>query len=203
MVVATGVRTDPGPVLGERVTSAALRCVARWGVAKTTIDDIAREAGCSRATIYRLFPGGKHAVLAATGQAELVGLLGALAARLDRTSSLDQLLAVALSEAVTAVRCHEALQYLIAHEPGQVLTYLAFHALDPLLELATAFGRPYLEPYVGDAAEATAEWLTRLIVSYAIEPEGTDLSHPAEAARVVETFVLPGLAPFRSPPAVA
>ena len=42
----------------------AWRCIARWGVAKTTLDDIAREAGVSRATVYRTLPGGKDRLLA-------------------------------------------------------------------------------------------------------------------------------------------
>ena len=38
---------------GGRIRHAALVCVGRFGLAKTTVDDIAREAGCSRATLYR------------------------------------------------------------------------------------------------------------------------------------------------------
>ena len=49
-----------------RIVEATLRCIARWGIAKTTLDDVAREAGCGRATIYRAFPGGKAEVLTAT-----------------------------------------------------------------------------------------------------------------------------------------
>ena len=45
--------------LEQRILAATIRCVSRWGVGKTTLDDIAREAGCSRATIYRVVPGGK------------------------------------------------------------------------------------------------------------------------------------------------
>ena len=30
-------------------------CIARVGLAKTTLDDVAREAGCARATVYRCF----------------------------------------------------------------------------------------------------------------------------------------------------
>ena len=62
----------------ERITAGALVCIARWGTAKTTLDDIAREAGCSRATIYRLFPGGKRAVLDAAGEVELARILDEL-----------------------------------------------------------------------------------------------------------------------------
>ncbi|MEA2588672.1 MAG: hypothetical protein QOH66_1599, partial [Actinomycetota bacterium] len=57
------VGTDRVATQEQRVIDAALRCIARWGIAKTTLDDIAREASCSRATIYRLFPGGKDALL--------------------------------------------------------------------------------------------------------------------------------------------
>jgi AcrR family transcriptional regulator len=170
--------------------------MARWGVAKTTIDDIAREAGCSRATVYRAFPGGKQAVLQATGETEVARLMATIADQLDATGTLDELLVVALSCAAGEVRDHEALQYLLVHEPGHVLTHLAFDALDPLLELARAFGRPYLERHLEpDAAGWTAEWVTRLIVSYSIEAVGTDLTDDAVARRIVETHLMPGLRP--------
>ena len=182
------------PPAAQRITSGALVCIARWGTAKTTLDDIAREAGCSRATIYRLYPGGKRAVLDATGEVELARILQELSASLDRTETLDDLLVVAISEAVRAIRRHPALQYLIEHEPGEVLAHVSFDELDPLLAVATAFGTPYLSRYLDPArAAATAEWVTRLIVSYGIEP-CRDLDDPAVARTLVETFVLPGLA---------
>lgn len=46
--------------LGEtaaRIVRAARKCFERYGFAKTTMDDIAREAGISRPTIYNYFPG--------------------------------------------------------------------------------------------------------------------------------------------------
>ncbi|MGH9301919.1 MAG: TetR/AcrR family transcriptional regulator, partial [Acidimicrobiales bacterium] len=56
---------DGGPSLEERIMDSALECGSRWGVAKTSLDDVARQAGCSRATIYRLFPGGKASLVQA------------------------------------------------------------------------------------------------------------------------------------------
>ena len=62
-----------------RIADAATRCVARRGVTKTTLDDVAREAGCSRATVYRTFPGGKEEVIAAVVDTEVARLFSAVA----------------------------------------------------------------------------------------------------------------------------
>ena len=49
----------------ERLLQATYDCVGRWGLAKTTVEDAAREAGVSRATLYRYFPGGREELIAA------------------------------------------------------------------------------------------------------------------------------------------
>ncbi len=178
----------------DRITAGAVRCISRWGVAKTTLDDIAAEAGCSRATIYRMFPGGKNSVLLAAGEAEIRRYLDDLDDRLEGTESLDELLVVAIVSSVRAIRAHDALQYLLAHEPGEVLAHVAFDALDPLLAMAREYGGPYLERYLDPtAARAGAEWIARLIVAYSIEPCTIDLGDTDTVTRFVATFVRPGL----------
>ena len=49
----------------DRVLDAAMAAVERWGLARLTIDDIAAAAGVSRATLYRMFPGGKDVLFEA------------------------------------------------------------------------------------------------------------------------------------------
>jgi AcrR family transcriptional regulator len=51
MVILTGSRD---PELFERVVAAARRCFARFGVDRTTMQDIAREAGIGRTGVYRM-----------------------------------------------------------------------------------------------------------------------------------------------------
>jgi AcrR family transcriptional regulator len=178
----------------DRVVGGTLRCVARWGVAKTTIDDIAREAGCSRATIYRAFPGGKNAVMEATGEAEIQRLLLDLALALDATETLAELVNVAIVESVRAIRADDALQYLLVHEPEHLLVHLSFDALDPLLAVATEFGAPYLEQHVdARTAREAAEWIARLVISAVIGPCPIDLGEPDVVTRFLDTYVLPGL----------
>ena len=50
------------PTIEDRAVQATLDCVARHGLAKTTFDDVAREAGCARATLYRYFGGKRQLV---------------------------------------------------------------------------------------------------------------------------------------------
>ena len=57
--------SEPEPALRDRVLAAAYECVARFGIAKTTVEDVVKESGVSRATVYRVFPGGKDELLRA------------------------------------------------------------------------------------------------------------------------------------------
>jgi AcrR family transcriptional regulator len=187
---------QPGPTLEARVLEAAVRCVGRWGVAKTTLDDVAREAGCSRASVYRVFPGGKDVLVRAAADREIAAVLGELATVLDSHDTLADAVTAALCLAVDRARSHPALQYLVEHEPGTVLPFVSFDGLDPLLELATAFGAPRLRRFLPDATAAElAELLARLVVSHAFDPSPyVDLADPDQARRYVTAFVLPGLA---------
>ena len=190
------VLTDRGPALDTRVLDAALACVARWGVAKTTLDDIAREAGCSRATVYRLFPGGKDVVLDAVAGRELARYFDGLRAALEASrADLEDLLVAGIAFTARSIRDHGALQFVLAYEPEVILPVVAFDRCDHVLDLAAAFCTPWLEPHVGPEWAARAgEWLTRMVLSYTLVPSGGfDLAVDADARRFVRCFVLPGL----------
>jgi AcrR family transcriptional regulator len=184
-----------GDALQDRILDATLRCAARWGVSKTTLDDVAREAGCSRATIYRTFAGGKDALLAAAARREIERFFEQLAARLDATESLDDLLVAAITEAARWVAGQDVFQYLLTHEPEVVLPHLAFHRLDALFAVVAAHAAPHLAPYVppGDAPRI-AEWVTRLVLSYTLVPSAdVDLTDDADARRLVTGLLVPGI----------
>ena len=180
----------------DRVVDAALACFSRWGVAKTTLDDIARQAGVSRATIYRQFPGGKDVVLDAVAGRELAQFFAGLRAEMDRTAGdLEDLLVAGIAYTSRAIREHAALQFLLAHEPEVVLPLVAFDRLDVVLDHAAAFCAPYLEPHVGpEWAPRAGEWITRMVLSYSLVPsDGFDLAVDADARRFVRCFITPGL----------
>ena len=48
-----------------RLLEATYDCIARDGLGATSLEDAARSAGVSRATLYRYFPGGREELLGA------------------------------------------------------------------------------------------------------------------------------------------
>ena len=178
-----------------RVIDGALACLARHGSIKTTVDDIARASGVSRATVYRAFPGGRDEILGAVVDTETARFFSALGVRLGTAESLTEALVGGIVEASARLRDHAALHFLVEHEPGLVLGHLAFADSDRLLSVASGFAAPFLARWMPPAeAERVAEWATRIVLSYAISPSSRmDLTDPARATRMVETFMLPGI----------
>ncbi|HEX4775315.1 MAG TPA: helix-turn-helix domain-containing protein, partial [Acidimicrobiia bacterium] len=72
----------------RRAIDAVMRCIARYGVSKTTLDDVAREAGCARATLYRYFPN-KSQLLRVAVAAEVAALATELEEIASAAPSLD------------------------------------------------------------------------------------------------------------------
>lgn len=179
----------------ERIIEAALRCIARWGVAKTTLDDVAREADYSRATVYRFFPGGKDGLIEAVTRTEIARFFAAVGKRLESAADLEEMLVAGISEAARRLHGHAALQFLLAHEPETVVPKLAFTQMDQVLATTSRFAAPYLARFVGgERAGRAAEWVTRIVLSYSSCPaDGVDLADEESVRRLVCTFVLPGL----------
>src|SRR4051795_10447978 len=61
----TDVKTSDRPSPQEDILRAAEQCFEKFGLAKTTMDDVARFAGLSRATVYRYFSDRDSLILAA------------------------------------------------------------------------------------------------------------------------------------------
>jgi AcrR family transcriptional regulator len=192
---------DAGPVPGHdspqrvRIIDATLDCLARHGTSKTTVDDIARRAGVSRATVYRAFPGGRDEVLSAVVDTEMARLFSALGVCLGEADDLADALVAGIVEASTRVCGHAALNYLVQHEPEVVLGHLAFDESNRLLATASHFTAPFLARWMSPMeAGRVAEWATRIVLTYAIAPSPQmDMTDPHRARHLVETFVLPGI----------
>jgi AcrR family transcriptional regulator len=185
----------------DRVLDAAKRCCERWGMAKVTVDDIVAEAGISRATLYRLFPGGRDVLLDALRARETAEFFADLDVHVRAASGYEDLLVRMLVEATQQLRADEHLQVMLASEPGEVVLRLGFEDLPRLFQVATAFLTPRVAPYIGeDRAAALGEWLVRLTLSYFLTPSvHVDLGSTDSATAFVRAFVLPAFPPQPSP----
>src|ERR1019366_10010071 len=120
----------------SRAIGALLSCAARQGVRKTTLDDVAREAGCSRATLYRYFAS-KQAVLDAALRTEARRISAALAAAAATAVTVEDAVVALLVTAGAELGQDPALRFVATFEPEKVLPHLAFAGGDQFLAAAT------------------------------------------------------------------
>src|SRR3546814_1855997 len=109
----------------DRLIDAAETCFTRFGVAKTTLEDIATEAGVSRATVYRYFEGGRDEIILGVVLREGREFLAALGRRVQREETLGDAIVEGVLYPVAAVRKNEPLALLFAPEVAGHTTSIA------------------------------------------------------------------------------
>ncbi len=179
----------------RRILDAAKECSARLGLSKVTIDDIAGAAQVSRATLYRMFPGGKDVLFDALRVRELEEFFTQLSSRLDDATDLEDLLVRVVVYSTNELRNDSHLALMLAAEPGETLSNLTVEGLPRIIRMATLFIVPRVEPYVDRATAALlVDVLARLVISYFLAPSAlVDLGEPESARRVIRSYVLPAI----------
>ena len=188
----SGGPTPRTPTQAEvRVLDAVKACCERWGVEKVTIDDIAKQSGVSRATLYRMFPGGKEVLFEAHRVYELDQFFGTLLREVQDTTDLEELLARTVSVATRELRNDEHLARMLATEPGVVVSELTVEGLPRIIRVATAYMVPLVEPYLPRRqARDLIDMVARLVISYFLAPnDGLDLADEAAARRFITPFL--------------
>ncbi|HEY1827415.1 MAG TPA: TetR/AcrR family transcriptional regulator [Acidimicrobiales bacterium] len=184
------------PEVRERILQATYDCVGRWGLAKTTIDDAAKEAGVSRATIYRYFPGGRDELIGAVVRWEFFRFFLRLYEEVHDVETLEEVMERALTFAHNAILEHEVLQRILVTEPEILLPHMTVSA-NRTHELVSSFLKPYLQRHGvpdGTDLERAADFLARMVLSYISSPGRWDLNDPGQVARLVRGELLAGIA---------
>lgn len=154
-----------------RVLDAVRASIDELGLAEVTIDDIVGRSGVSRATIYRLFPGGREVLFEAMRVRELEVFFEKLRAEAEGATDIDDLLARCIVVSSRELASDDHLATLLAAERGEVLGQLTVDGLPRVVNMATTFVTPLAEEFVDhDAAVQVVEVVARLVISYFLAP---------------------------------
>jgi len=183
----------------ERVLAATYACVARFGMGKTTVEDVVKESGVSRASIYRLFPGGKDQLLRETVGWEMNHFFGRLAEAVYEAPDFASLLEEGLVFAHRSIQEHEVLRKVLETEPERLLPLITVEQ-HRVLDFITAFLLPYLEREQragrvrpGVDLDAATEYVARLVLSLIGSPGRWDMDDPEQVRVLVREELLGGI----------
>jgi len=182
------------------VLDAVKRCCERWGIDKVTVDDIARESGVSRATMYRMFPGGRDVIFEAHRVHELDKFFTRLLHQIEGAASLEDLLVRTVTSATRELRGDDHIALMLASEPGAVLGELTVEGLPRIIRVATAYLIPFADEFLPrPQSRALIDIVARLVISYFLAPSAVvDFGDETSARRFLVPF-LPVLPDLRSP----
>jgi AcrR family transcriptional regulator len=178
----------------ERLHEAMLSCAARDAF-RFSVEDVAHEAGLSRATVYRYFPGGKDQLIADGVAWEVGRFFTRIHASVQSESDLAAQLEQALRWGHRLLGEHEVLQRILREDPEQFIANLE----EPMAQVrsgleayvASLLAREPLAP--GVEIEEAAEYLARLYLTYISHAGPWDLEDPAQVRRLVRTQFVAGI----------
>jgi AcrR family transcriptional regulator len=182
-----------------RILDAAERCIRRYGIRRTSMQEVARVAGFSRAWLYRHFPDKESlvsAVLLRTDEA----FWRASRDHIDAEPTLVHQVVAAVSFA-RAQAPSELFLGLMETEPDTATAMIAT-GLRMQLPAMARFWHPYVEAARTrgevradlDVARA-AEWIFRMVLSVATIPgESFDADDPADLTAFFAEHLVRGLA---------
>jgi AcrR family transcriptional regulator len=182
----------------EAVLEAAAACFQRFGVAKTTIEDIAAQSGLSKATIYRYVPGGREGIVVTVLVRAVEARLSELTGPVEQLPTFASQLITGIPLAVDLIRSDEQLSYLFSADllgaPDKAHT-----AIPPMLAAVERFLTPLLararsngELSTGLSDARIAEWILRVMHSF-VTFDSDGGAGRQEVQALVRDFVGPSL----------
>jgi AcrR family transcriptional regulator len=179
----------------ERILESAYARIADAGIAQVTVEAVAQEAGLSRATIYRHFPGGRDELLEALVSWEVARFFTMLGDETADATGFTEWLTLGLAAARRQMEEHALLQRLLEDEADQLVPRLV--TVMPIVQavlreqLITRLAEESLQKGV-DRGEA-ADFLARMMISYFGTPGTWQLDDPVQIDKLVRTQLLAGI----------
>jgi AcrR family transcriptional regulator len=183
----------------DQILGAANECFTQLGIARTSVQDVARTANVSRGTVYRYFEDRNVLIEAAIEYGAQRFYREVAVAMATKATLAEQVGAMAETHAKILLD-HRTRNRLMADD-AELMRHMISDG-DTAVRRTTAF----LVPYVRDARDrgeigggvdvtAASEWLARIIYSFSTvnEAQTFDMSKPDTVRRYVETFAINGL----------
>ena len=193
----------------ERLLDATDRLVRQLGIKKTSMADVARDAGVARATLYRYFES-REALLNALTHRAADRFFTAVAAAMDTRATLsgqlgefsemmtraihpaqEVLVALGAEGGPGSVENRAAMFRMLVGESGQALRRTA-RLLRPYIEAARERGEVRQDLDLTDASE----WLARILLSFTIFQAAIayEADDPRSVSEFVRRYAITGLA---------
>lgn len=179
------------PVFETKVLDATKIAIEKWGINRFTVNDVCELSGVSRATVYRMFPGGKDVLLEALHVRSLDDFFASLLKRAQGADSLEDLLVRCVVSATTQLRDDQHLAMMLATEPGSTLVQFTLGGLSRIVRVAASYLAPLVAEFLPKReADALVEVLARLVISYFLTPsEKFDFTQESSVKKFLQTHI--------------
>ena len=174
----------------EAILDAAGRNVIAVGFHATTVDAVARDAGVSRATVYRVFPGGRADILDGFLAREVERFFSDLYDHVRDLDDLESVLVEGLTYARRRIIAHPVLNVALV-EDSSVLESTFSKTIESITATIAEFVTSYL-PTSPHRAER-GDFLARMALSYLSAPGAWDFADPAQVEALVRSELIPSV----------
>ncbi|MGV0626085.1 TetR/AcrR family transcriptional regulator [Mycolicibacter minnesotensis] len=180
----------PPPARLDALLDATVACVARFGLSKTSVSDIAREMGVAPSTVYRNVSSVDNAVQLAFARdgRRLIDRIPQVVAGISGPRAITAFLA----ESIRQCRAHPVVDKILRDEAdwvGRLVTRDLGRVLESGAEVAAPLLAAAMETgFIREQdPSALAHWITRIAFAWVLAPP------PGDLAEGLEALLLPGL----------
>jgi AcrR family transcriptional regulator len=188
-------RSSSGGTSGDtatRILDATLATMADHGIARLSLEDVAKRARLSRQTVYRYFPSKGVLLEAAVLREEQVFITNMIGAA-GRHKEFEPALRAAIEAALRTGQAHALLNRLLATEPNSLVALVTTDR-GPVLSAARTALEEILGGWLPRAPKArlgmAADAVARLLVSYVVNPPADP---PAQVSARLAQLLVHGL----------
>ncbi|MBW2695511.1 MAG: TetR/AcrR family transcriptional regulator [Deltaproteobacteria bacterium] len=181
----------------EKMLDAAESCLERFGLAKTTIEDVARAAGLSRATVYRQF-GNRDGLLLAVAARDAERTARQAELFLQQFDDVGSWLVEGMLFCLREIPKRPVLSQFLAPQDFGAASRLILTS-ERMLSIGAELLRPIFEPARREALlqrdlqlDSLMEWVLRILMSYLAVP-GPPSRTEEELRQLLRGMLLPAV----------